>query len=196
MAMRCVAVILIGLLVVGTTGCFSNSKRRRVEAATGSDMKAMRDDIDRLRVEVEALGTEMERSDTAWRRELATVRGSIKGLEGKIGGTVSRAKQELAGKINDIERKRIGDKNALNVRMDAIVKKMGEAHGGRRTPSGPARTEQGFYHTVKPGETVSAIASKYRAEYGATIKAILEANNLTPKTIIQPGDKLFVPITK
>ena len=59
---------------------------------------------------------------------------------------------------------------------------------------GATRTERGIYHTVSEGETVSAIAAKYRDKYGATVKAILDANNLTATSIIRPGDKLFIPI--
>ncbi|HVM73680.1 MAG TPA: peptidoglycan DD-metalloendopeptidase family protein [Candidatus Paceibacterota bacterium] len=43
-------------------------------------------------------------------------------------------------------------------------------------------------YVVKSGDTLSGIA----ALYGVTPGTILEANNLTPKSVIQPGDQLII----
>jgi LysM repeat protein len=45
-------------------------------------------------------------------------------------------------------------------------------------------------HVVESGETVSSIARKY----GATSKAILDANGLKSTSIISPGDELIIPL--
>ena len=45
-------------------------------------------------------------------------------------------------------------------------------------------------HTVKAGETVSTIAK----QYGTTIRAILNANDLKSDSIIHIGDKLIIPL--
>jgi len=52
------------------------------------------------------------------------------------------------------------------------------------------KTENGTIsiYVVKPGDTLSGIA----ALYGVTKGTILEANNLTAKSVIQPGDQLVI----
>jgi len=195
--MRLLAGVIAVLLLVGAAGCsLTNSKQRKVQAATDADIRSMRDDVARLTRTVEALENEMTRSDKTFERELAELRRSVTALDGKVGRSVAGAKQELAAAINAVERKRVADRNALDAKMNAIVAQVNKAlrSGGTRTTSGGTGTERGFVHTVKEGETVSAIAAKYRDEYGATVKAILDANNLTVNSIIRPGDDLFIPV--
>jgi LysM repeat protein len=195
-----VAAALAALLVVAI-GCeFSNSERRKVEASTAADVRAMREEIGRLQQDVDALEAELARSDDALRSELAALRRSIGDLDTKSARLVAAAKKELVDKINEIERNRIGDKNALNKKMDAIVAEVQRALGGAAS-GGPAsggetgtRTVRGFEYTVKEGDTVSAIAAKFRDKYGTTTKAILEANNLSANSIIRPGDVLVIPV--
>lgn len=196
--MRRALAVVAAVLFVGAAGCeFGNSGRKLQEAETSADLRSVRDEVDRLGVEVEALAREVARSDKSLRDEIAALRQSVNSLEAKSDRGVAEAKKELAAKINEIERKRVSDKNALNEKMNAIVAEMrralsgGSASGGT---SGGTRSERGIYHTVKEGETVSAIAAKYRDKYGATVKAILDANNLTATTLIRPGDKLFIPL--
>jgi uncharacterized protein YlxW (UPF0749 family) len=196
-AVRAWAAAIAALLVVGALGCtFTGSERKKVEAATAADISAMRDEIARLRQDVEALDAEMGRSDKALRNELDALRRTVADLDATSAGRIADAKKELAAQINDIERRRINDKNALNTKMDAIVAEVRKALGAASGPETPGttRTERGFYHTVEEGETVSAIAAKYRDKYATTTKAILDANNLTATSIIRPGDKLFIPV--
>ena len=185
--MRGTIVVIAAVFLLGAAGCeFANSGRKKHEAATTAEIKAVHDEVARLRVEVEALEHELARSDKALRVELQGLSRAVSDLDAKSARRVAEAKSELAAKINEIERKRVSDKNALNAKMDAIVAQVRNALGGARGggPSGATRTEKGFYHTVKEGETVSGIAGTYRDEYGTTTKAILDANNLTATSII------------
>ena len=196
LVLRRVVAGIAALLLVGATGCeFSNSSRKKVEASTAADISAMRNDIARLRQDVEALEAELGRSDKALRNEIAALRRSLSDLDTRSARRAADTKAELANRINEIERKRISDKNALSKRMDAIIAEVTKALGGAAT-SGVTRTERGFNHTVKEGETVSAIAAKYHDRYGTTTKVILDANNLTATSIIRPGDTLFIPINE
>ena len=65
------------------------------------------------------------------------------------------------------------------------------------TPEATATTEPSggaspviFYYTVKPGDTLEEIAAKF----GATVEAILQANDLELDDLIQPGDVLAIPV--
>ena len=197
LSMRRAVVVIAVLLVVAATGCeFSNSSRRKTEAATAADISAMREELGRLRQDVEALENELSRSDRALRNELAAVQRALNDLDTKSAGQVAAAKRELADKINEIERKRVDDKNALNKKMDAIVAEVQRALGAAASTTTTTRTVNGFEYTVKEGDTVSAIAARYRAKYGTTTKGILEANGLTANSIIRPGDTLIIPVTE
>ena len=195
LSMRRAVVVIAVLLVVAATGCeFSNSNRRKAEAATTADISAMREEVGRLRQDVEALENELSRSDRALREELAAVRREISDLDSKSAGQIAAAKRELADKINEIERKRVSDKNALNNKMDAIVAEVQRALGAAASTTTSTRTVSGFEYTVQEGDTVSAIAAKFRDKHGTTTKAILEANGLTMNSIIRPGDTLIIPV--
>ncbi len=194
LSMRRAVVVIALLLVVAATGCeFSNSNRRKTEAATAADISTMREEVGRLRQDVEALENELTRSDRALRNELAAVRRAIDDLGSKSAGQLAAAKRELADKINEIERKRVDDKNALNKKMDAIVAEVQRALGAAARPTTTTRTVSGFEYTVQEGDTVSGIAAKFRDKYGTTTRAILEANGLTANSTIFPGDTLIIP---
>ncbi len=188
-------VVIAVLLVVAATGCeFSNSNRRKAEAAAAEDISAMREEVGRLRQDVEALENELSRSDRALRNELAAVQRAINDLDSKSAGQIAAAKRELADKINEIERKRVNDKNALNKKMDAIVAEVQRALGAAASTTTSTRTVSGFEYTVQEGDTVSGIAAKFRDKYSTTTRAILEANGLTANSVIHPGDTLIIPV--
>jgi LysM repeat protein len=202
---RSILVALAAALLVGALGCeFTNSERRKTEAATTEEMSAIRSELGRLRQDVDALDRDLARSDKALRDEIAALRQSVADLESKSAGQVAAAVETLTKAINEVEDKRVSDKNALNKKIDWVADQLKQALGatstgatstGGSTDDG-SRTTRGFEYTVKEGDTVSKIAAKFRDDYGTTIKAILDANNLTVNSIIRPGDVLFVPITK
>ncbi|WRH26432.1 LysM peptidoglycan-binding domain-containing protein [Arthrobacter sp. JZ12] len=53
----------------------------------------------------------------------------------------------------------------------------------------PAPSSSGGQYTIKPGDTLGAIA----ARHGVSLSALLSANKLTASTIIYPGKKLTIP---
>ena len=60
---RMIGLVLAAALLVGATGCeFSNSERRKTEAATTEDMSAFRAELGRLRQDVDALIKTMRRA--------------------------------------------------------------------------------------------------------------------------------------
>jgi LysM repeat protein len=197
--MRAVIVAAVAVLLVSAVGCeFASSTRKKQEAATTAEISSMRDEVARLRTDLDSLEGELSRSNDALRLEVQALTRALNDLEAKADRRIADATKELAAKINEIEQKRVSDKNALNAKMDAIVTQVQKALGGSGGGATGTHTVRGIEHTVKEGETVSAIAAAYRNQYGdkydATVKAILDANNLTPNSIIRPGDKLLIPL--
>lgn len=54
--------------------------------------------------------------------------------------------------------------------------------------------QKGYYHIVGEGETLTMIANAYRAQgVRVSVADIQKANNLTDTSILQVGQKLFIP---
>lgn len=51
------------------------------------------------------------------------------------------------------------------------------------------RQRSGYSHTVEAGQTLSAIALAYKV----SVKAIMQANNITDPTKLRVGQTLFIP---
>jgi regulator of replication initiation timing len=58
----------------------------------------------------------------------------------------------------------------------------------------PPKPQKGYYHVVASGETLTLICAAYR-ENGVNVSAsaIRKANGLTEKSVLKPGQKLFIP---
>ena len=56
------------------------------------------------------------------------------------------------------------------------------------------KPQKGYYHVVEKGETLKMICTAYRDDgVNVTIAEIRKANGLTEKSILKPGQKLFIP---
>lgn len=121
--------------------------------------------------------------------------------------------RNLAEKVQEVDRKRISDKDAIAKEVDRsfekiekLLKQSGGSSGGRastppREPSKPIPSE-GFEYVVQPGDTLLAIiiaANGQLKEQGlkaVTLQQVLDANpNLEPKRM-QVGQKVFIPAYK
>ena len=63
------------------------------------------------------------------------------------------------------------------------------AKSGTSSKKSKSRQQSARYYTVKKGDTLSGIASKYR---GVTVSQIKRANNLRSNNI-RPGQRLVIP---
>ena len=58
----------------------------------------------------------------------------------------------------------------------------------------PPRPQKGYYHVVEKGETLKMICSAYRDKgVEVTLSDVRKANGLTEKSVLKPGQKLFIP---
>ncbi len=68
------------------------------------------------------------------------------------------------------------------------------AGSGDDTPPPAPRKEKGYFHIVASGETIPEIAAAYRdAGIKVTSAQIRKANDLTPDSVLTPGQKIFIP---
>ena len=100
-------------------------------------------------------------------------------------GDLSMIKGKLAEVENRLAKLESTDKRIAS--LETKVKKL-EASMSKMTGSQASRTKKARYHEVGKGETLSRIAQKY----GITVDELCRLNKITPKTVIQPGQKLLV----
>jgi regulator of replication initiation timing len=58
----------------------------------------------------------------------------------------------------------------------------------------PVKPQKGYYHIVASGETLILICNAYKENgVNVTVSEIRKANGLTEKSVLKPGQKLFIP---
>jgi len=58
----------------------------------------------------------------------------------------------------------------------------------------PIKPQKGYYHVVAGGETLTLICAAYRDKgVNVTVSEIRKANDLTEKSVLKAGQKLFIP---
>jgi citrate synthase len=62
------------------------------------------------------------------------------------------------------------------------------------TTDAPVKPSKGYYHIVASGETLTLICAAYRDKgVNVTVSQIRKANDLTEKSSLKPGQKIFIP---
>ena len=110
--------------------------------------------------------------------------------------------KQLAAKLQEIDKKRQDDYELIQKNIQALGKTFTTTLNKVATapPPAPAQSsgpDKAFEYTVRPGDTVSAIAKAYTDQgYKVTVDQILKANpGLKPESM-QVGTKLLIPATK
>ena len=180
---------LLCIALAGLSGCNTLNESDREFAQHREDMNIMRADVDRLNGRLEQ--AQMENARIA--RELEQVRSSV-----NASGADRAAAQ---ARINDLERQiqaldaaREKDRKAI---IDQLSAKISEILSANRAPTSrprtaPRTTAAGAgqtVHEVQPGETLSAIAARYKVR----ADAIIQANDLQDPDHLVAGKTLVIP---
>ncbi len=170
-------VLVVGLVVVCSVGCMTPYAQQQRAEADARVAMAIRD----LNLRVEQLEAQL---DTA-----AASRDDMYRRMDDLQAGVDAQGRRYSDRIMDIETRVQGEAAQREaMRKDVVdqltkqVTKIVETH----VPSQPAQS--GYEHTVRRGETLSAIAQAY----GTTVSEIKRANNLKSDRI-WIDQKLFIP---
>ena len=156
---------------------------------------------------------------TYYRRqdESARLRADVQRLNGEIGllqnrvAELSMAQEHVGEQVGALRGEQAQNQVQVNERM-AAVERLVQAQAGEReklrteivseiskkvaavvrssAPApAPVRSERGYEHVVKQGETLSEIA----AAYNTRVDTIVRANGLRDANAIRAGQKLFIP---
>lgn len=180
---------LLCIALACLTGCNTLNDSDRMIAHEREDMNIMRADIDRLSGRLE----QMEMENARLGREVEQVRGAV--------SSAGSDRAEAQARMSDIERRlqaldaaREKDRQAIIDQLSAKISEILKA--GRAAPARPrtaSRSEAAgggqAVHEVQAGETLSAIAARYKVR----IDDIIQANGLQDPDHLVNGQKLVIP---
>ncbi|NLB65029.1 MAG: LysM peptidoglycan-binding domain-containing protein [Lentisphaerae bacterium] len=174
---------LATLLCLGAvlTGCVTVQDQTAPPPASKADVQFLSEEIRRLQARLEASDQEMGRLSA----ELYASRSR------QPEAASATQVQALQGQIEDLQRQLVALDAARAKDRDKLYQDISQNVAKLMKNSAPARaaSQTGYEHTVKTGESLSAIAVAYNVK----VAAIVQANNLKSADQIYVGQKLFIP---
>ena len=181
------------------------SSQERLNASEAERLRAVENRVSALAVEISALVTRLDRSEA----RIADVTGESSRALADLRAEDSRIREGLAGAIRrvavvegdvalasketqNVASRHATDHRTLLRRIEVVVEEVTretEQLRGRITALEGA-TETGYVHVVRPGETLSTIASRY----GVSVAAIRQANGIQNPNLLREGQELFIPV--
>jgi LysM repeat protein len=186
----------VALVLISLGGCVLDSASTRSKKASATaDMSSLQNDLRRLQTEVELLQDRMDRFTQEVSDDVADMKATVRDLESRSAHMKTDIIKDVNTKITALENRRIKVTNALNSRIDTVLREVTSMlRKGGGTTQVTSGSEKGFYYTVEAGDSPWKIAQKYKGKYGVTTQDILDANGLGENDSIRPGDKLFIPV--
>jgi len=171
-----------------TSGCVINQREQQMQMQQQrSDNEIIMEDLRRMRARIEVMEQDMQRLANQYNSSMSD---QTRSQSSQIQG-INASLDELQKRIQQVDAAREKDKREI---VDSLSKKISavlSSQSSPRTSSTPRRStnNEGYEHTVQPGETLSAIAKAY----GVRSEDISQANNLKSADMLRVGQKLFVP---
>jgi TolA-binding protein len=183
-----------------------------------ADIEQLKGDVERLM----ATNLEQQKRIAELTRQLQTVREEASRQKSDPAvATLSDQVRKLSDKIEEVDRKRLGDAAVVKEQFDRLAKLIAStpaapfhhSDGGStkkpvvepdepRTTPRPAPTipDKGYEYVVQSNDTVSGILGLYNAEFrkqgkkGVSLQQVLDANpGLRPEKL-KVGQKIFIPM--
>lgn len=146
----------------------------------------------------------------AQRKRLDALVSEIRGLREDLARAATKDSivgreefRQLAETVREIDQKREADKRLILEEIAKLAKApvapqpRVEKKATPESSAKPARDENGYEHTVKSGETVSAIVNAFRDQgVKVTLKQVLDANPGLNPNKLKVGQKIFIPEPK
>jgi len=181
----------------------ANLSRAQVPAPAADD--ATQQQIDKLSAQIQELldaqGAQNKRIDDL-EKKISDLTDK-QGQPGAGAGASSEDLQKLADQIQEVDKRRQADNEAIVKELEKLDKALGvpaaphkltpTANSGNTT-SNPGEKQNGYYYEVKAGDTLAAIAKAYRDQkVKVTTTQIVAANpGLNPNNL-KVGQKIFIP---
>ena len=170
-------------LSIPLAGCRTTAEKTREE-----QREQWEDKISRQVLELDGKIFSLQNQLSSLQRQQEILEKRFSNREAGIGSLDERQKKETAELREEIKSTRASIDTKMKIILDEIAKENERLLERIRQSRGSA-VMQGYEHVVKPGESLSKIAR----DYGATIQAIVDANELTDPNNLRVGQKLFIP---
>lgn len=145
---------------------------RDADTGVKADVKSLQEWRQEVRLEQDSQAKDVEQ-----------LRKQVRALESAFG----EFQQSVKVSLQDLEVAQEKDKKFI---IDELTRKLVGIQAAVTPPAPPpAPAKSGYEHVVKPGESLSKIASNYKV----SMESILKANNLKNGNSIKVGQKLFIP---
>lgn len=146
--------------------------------------------VNRLSVYVEELLADKARQQkqiTELTRQVESLREQVERASG------SASKEEVAAVAKAV--KELDQKHRADIKLVAVqIQNLGKVTPAGRPAGTPSTYERGWEYTVQQGNTLSAIASAYRADgHKVTVADILKANPGLNANKLKVGQVIFIP---
>lgn len=176
--MNKIGILLLGISIL-SSGCetLTGQQRRQSELRTHGELNNLKARIQRLEERLE--GIEEGRED---------VYSQLSGLREMQGQAAAKHDVELRAIESKLSAQTAEQERARKAMVDQLSKKVATIVKTQSTVSS-SRSESGYEHVVKPGETLSEIAKAY----GVRISVITKSNALKNPDDLRVGQTLFIP---
>lgn len=148
-----------------------------------AEVHRLSDQVAEIRQSLLKIQEELQSADTSRSSEVKDSRSRLDEIERSLKSVESTHDQMKREIVDDLARK---------------IEKLGAVSGGSSGKSSSRtsgarveskKPERGYEHVVKPGETLTEIASAYNVSPAIVIKA----NNIAKPNDLKVGQKLFIP---
>jgi len=170
-------------MAISFAGCRSTAEKTREE-----QRDQWEDRVSRQVLEMDGKIFNLQNQIAVLRQQLETLEKLTAGLGAEIKSGEEMQKKESA----ELRREIAATRAAIDKKMEIILEEIARENErllDRIRQSRSSAVMQGYEHVVKPGETLSQIAS----QYNTTIQAVVEANQLSDPNSLRVGQKLFIP---
>lgn len=206
--MKVKSFVLLCLLASGLQGLSQDA----ATASAIADRQEAEERYRRMSADVEGLlsaNAALQRRISAIADELRRLRDDHERLEKN--STVQDEIRRLAKKIEEVDQKRIEDRELILKEMKELTRLLSAAppsrsnfdppssrtHGNEETKPLP---DKGYEYTIQSGDTVATVLAAYNAEFKKngqkplSLKQVLEANPGLNPNRIRVGQKIFIPL--
>lgn len=167
-------------IIAACSGCETlvGQQHRVAETRLNSDLANIRTDLQRIEQRMDGLEADRENMHV----QLAELRNESQQSDLRHNAELAAIDMQLKTQTQEQTRVRQDLAEELSGKISKIMK--------TQAVSAPAaRTQTGYEHVVKAGQTLSEIAREYKANSAAIIKA----NNMKDPNDLKVGQKLFIP---
>ena len=189
MFIQLVSKVMLVLFVTAMSGCVT-----LMDESTVGEQKA---EVETLKADVHRLSDQV----VEVRQSLLKIQEELQGVNNSQSSEVKDSKSrldEIERSLKTVESTHDQMKREIIEDLAKRIEKLGTIAGsspgktsGRNGGMKPEskKPERGYEHVVKPGETLSAIASAYNVSPAVVIRA----NNIAKPNDLKVGQKLFIP---